>query len=393
MKIVLVIANAYGMGGTIRTVYNIAGGLAADHEVEILSLVQHRERPFFAPPQGVRLHALCPTPGWTERPRQGVLQRWREKRPTLTVAPSEQHDNAAFSARTERELRTYLRASDADVVVGTRPGINMLLAKWAPERLLTIGQEHVHLDNHKPDVRSRIAALYPRLDGMTVLTQADLRSYEDFLPVQSGWLTTMPNALPPGEYPRSTLENPIIAAAGRLTPIKQYPKLLEAFAVVARAHPNWRLRIYGGGGNESKLKAKIAELGLHNQAMVMGRTKDLTGELAKASILAVSSRAEGFGMTIIEGFSVGLPAVSFDCPHGPREIITHERDGLLVPHQDVTALAEGMLRLVENPEERRAMSAEALKSARRYDLPLITERWEKFLTERMAAKPNRANRR
>ncbi|GAB3208819.1 glycosyltransferase family 4 protein [Marinactinospora thermotolerans] len=386
MKIALIIANGYGMGGTIRTVFNIAGGLSTRHEVEIVSLVQHRTTPFFDLPEGVPIRALAPTPGWTDRPRQGLIDRWRESRPCPTVAKTEAEKNGAFNARTSHELRKFLRTTDADVVVGTRPGVNMLLARWAPPRLVTIGQEHVHLDNHKEDVRRAIQRLYPRLDGLTVLTEADKRAYEDFLPVSPGWLTTMPNALPPGEYPRSTLDNPIIAAAGRLTPIKQYPKLIDAFAIVAREHPEWRLRIYGGGGKESALKSKIAKMGLHNQVMIMGRTKDLTGELAKASILAVSSKAEGFGMTIIEGFAVGVPAVSFDCPHGPREIITHERDGLLVPHQDVDALAQSLLRLVRDREERKRMGEEALKSAARYDLSLVTERWESFLDERIAAK-------
>ncbi|GAA3760114.1 glycosyltransferase involved in cell wall biosynthesis [Spinactinospora alkalitolerans] len=386
MKIALLLANAYGMGGTIRTVFNLAGGLAERHEVEIISLINHREKPFFTVPEGVAVRALAPSREWTQRPKQPMVARWREKRACGTVPKSEQERNGAFNSRTEYELRRYLRGTDADVVVGTRPGVNMLLARWAPPGLLTIGQEHVNLDNHQHDVRDAIRRYYPRLNGLTVLTEADKRAYEEYLPGRPDWITTMPNGLPPGDYPRSTLENPIIATAGRLTPIKQYPKLLEAFAVVAEAHPEWRLRIYGGGGNEGALKAKIAELGLHNQVAIMGRTKDLTGELAKASILAVSSRTEGFGMTIIEGFSVGVPAVSFDCPHGPREIITSERDGLLVPHQDVGALASGLLRLVEDPEERRRMGEEAVRTARRYDLPLITERWEKFINERLAVK-------
>ncbi|MFC7327511.1 glycosyltransferase family 4 protein [Marinactinospora rubrisoli] len=386
MKIALVIANAYGMGGTIRTVFNLAGGMAARHDVEIVSLIQHRERPFFTVPEGVTLRTLAPSREWAARPKQSMMARWREARGCRGVPASETSRNGAFNGRTEYELRRYLRETDSDVVVGTRPGVNMLIAQWAPERLITIGQEHVHLRGHKADVRAAVRRLYPKLDGLTVLTEADRAAYQEFLPVSPDWLCTMPNALPPGEYPRSTQENPIIAAAGRLSPIKQYPKLLEAFAEVAREHPEWRLRIYGGGGNETELKDEITRLGLHNQATVMGRTKDLTGELAKASILAVSSRTEGFGMTIIEAFSVGVPVVSFDCPHGPREIITHEHDGLLVPHQDVGALAAGLLRLVRDGDERRRMAEEALRSARRYDLAPIIERWEEFLNGRLAAR-------
>ncbi|GAA1997999.1 hypothetical protein GCM10009799_26250 [Nocardiopsis rhodophaea] len=389
MKISFLIANAYGMGGTIRTVFNTAGGLAARHDVEIASLARHQEKPFFTVPEGVRLVPLAPLGtqvGGPHHTTRGLLNRWHFNRLSGVVPPAEIEQNGAFTGVAAQGLRKYLRQTDADVVVGTRPGINLLIARWAPERLLRIGQEHVNLAEHKGDVRGSIGVDYPRLDGLTVLTQADRNAYLEFLNTDPAWLRVMPNALPAAEYPRSTQENPIIVAAGRMTPIKQYPKLLDAFAMVAEKHPDWRLRIYGGGSKDGKLRKKIVEMGLSNQVTLMGRTKNLTGELAKASLLAVSSRVEGFGMTIIEGFSVGVPTVSFDCPYGPREIIDHERNGLLVPAQDVKALGAGLLRLVENRDERLRMAEEAARSAADYDISLITDQWEEFFAERRRAK-------
>ncbi|WP_449353798.1 glycosyltransferase [Allosalinactinospora lopnorensis] len=296
MKISILIANAYGMGGTIRTVFNLAGGLAERHEVEIVSLVQHAEEPFFTLPDDVTLKALLPIGRMAEgREPPGWLDQWRERRTPWTVPESELRSNKFITARTEREMRDYLRRTDADVVMGTRPGINLLLAKWAPSRLLTIGQEHTHLGNHEPDLRAAIRRRYPRLDGMAVLTEADRQRYLDFLRPPPGWLATIPNALPPGDYPRSSQENPIIAAAGRIAPVKQYPKLLKAFSMVARVHPDWRLRIYAGGRGQDNLRARIARMGLGNQVTLMGRTRDLPGELAKASLLAVSSSTRGSG--------------------------------------------------------------------------------------------------
>ena len=392
MKIAFVIANAYGLGGTVRTVYNLAEGLARRHEVEIVSLVRHKAEPFFPVPDGVRmrpLHAIGAAAGTAgggtgNGERGGLAQAWWDRRARAVVPEPERERNKSYTAPAVHGLRRYLAGTDADVVVGTRPGVNLLLSAWAPGRVLTIGQEHINLDEHTPQVRAAIARRYPRLGGMTVLTSADRAAYRDLLGADDGWLEAMPNPLPPRRLPRSTLDNPIIAAAGRLSPVKQYPKLLTAFSRVARAHPEWRLRIYGGGKGEDKLRKKIAEKGLSNQVHLMGRTKDITGELAKASLLAVSSRVEGFGMTIIEGFSVGVPAVSFDCPYGPREIIDHEGDGLLVPAQDTEALGEALLRLVEDREARERMGRQALVSAERYALDGIVERWEAFLERRLA---------
>ncbi|WP_017601618.1 glycosyltransferase family 4 protein [Nocardiopsis lucentensis] len=389
MKIAFLIANGYAMGGTIRTVYNLAEGLSAHHEVEIVSLVRHTDTPFFPLPEGVGLRALSTT-GVAEKtfhrlPGPASL-RYRERTISRLVTGTEAKRANFFTARSLSALRRYLRETRADVVIGTRPGLNLLLSQWAPDRVLAIGQEHVNLGNHSDELREAVTRHYPRLDGMTVLTEADRSAYRDLLDAAPEWLAAVPNPLPARDYPRSTQDNPIIVGAGRMAPVKQYPKLMEAFAVVAHKHPEWRLRIYGGGKLDKKLRKKIVELGLSNQVTLMGRTKDLTGELAKASLLAVSSRVEGFGMTIIEGFSVGVPAVSFDCPHGPGEIIEDGRNGLLVPDQDVDALAAGLLRLVEDRDERLRMGEEAVRSAASYAMEPVIERWNAFLAERLAAK-------
>ncbi|MEV2278554.1 glycosyltransferase family 4 protein [Nocardiopsis sp. NPDC049922] len=390
MKIAFLIANGYGMGGTIRTVFNLAEGLSAHHEVEIVSLVRHTDSPFFSVPDRVGLSALSTVGKAAEqepRPSRGLGELLLNQRAItrLVTAPEAGRENL-FTARSVAALRRYLRRTNADVVVGTRPGLNLLLSRWAPERVLAIGQEHVNLEDHDERLRAAIADAYPRLDGMTVLTGADRAAYRGLLGADPDWLSAMPNPLPTRDYPRSTQDNPIIVGAGRMAPVKQYPKLMEAFAVVARKHPEWRLRIYGGGKLDKRLREKILELGLSNQVTLMGRTKDITGELAKASLLAVSSRVEGFGMTIIEGFSVGVPAVSFDCPHGPGEIIEHGRNGLLVPDQDVDALAAGLLRLVEDRDERLRMGAAAVEAAASYAMEPVVERWNAFLSARSAAK-------
>ncbi|KOX23862.1 glycosyltransferase family 4 protein [Nocardiopsis sp. NRRL B-16309] len=389
MKIAFLIANGYGMGGTVRTVYNLAEGLSERHEVEIVSLVRHREEPFFAVPDGVGLRGLTRTGAGRGNPptRLGrVSDRVSRRRTAALLGGREARRENFYTPAAMAALRRYLKGTDADVVVGTRPGINLLLARWAPRRVLAIGQEHVNLADHSDELRGLIARGYPRLDGMTVLTEADRDAYRVLLDADPDWLTAMPNPLPDRDYPRSTQDNPIIVGAGRMAPVKQYPKLVQAFSVVAGKHPEWRLRIYGGGTKDSALRRRIVDLGLSNQVTLMGRVEDLTGELAKASILAVSSRVEGFGMTIIEGFSVGVPAVSFDCPHGPREIIEDGRDGLLVPDQDVDALAAAMLRLVEDRDERVRMGREAVRSAGRYAIGPIVERWERLIEERSAGR-------
>jgi len=101
--------------------------------------------------------------------------------------------------------------------------------------------------------------------------------------------------------------------------------------------------------------------------------------LAGGSIFVLSSRTEGFGMVIIEAMSKGLPVISFDCPSGPAEIITHDQDGLLVPNGDVGALARALDELMGDDGARHRLGTAALTTSERYDLDIIGWRWDELI--------------
>jgi glycosyltransferase involved in cell wall biosynthesis len=97
--------------------------------------------------------------------------------------------------------------------------------------------------------------------------------------------------------------------------------------------------------------------------------------MTKHSLFVLSSRFEGFGLVLVEAMTCGLPVVSFDCPHGPRDIIAHGKDGLLVPNGDIHALAEAMVRLMEHAELRQQMGVQGQKDVQRYAIDTVMARW------------------
>jgi glycosyltransferase involved in cell wall biosynthesis len=177
---------------------------------------------------------------------------------------------------------------------------------------------------------------------------------------------------------------PVVVAAGRLAEAKRYEDLIRAFATVSAARPDWCLKLYGSGEQRDALAALITELGLGKNVTLMGPVAPLEPELAKASLLAVTSSMESFGMTIVEGMRAGLPVVATDCPLGPREIVRDGVNGLLVPPRDTGAIAAALLSLIEDDSRRREMGRAALASAERYDPAVIADRHLRLFRELLA---------
>jgi glycosyltransferase involved in cell wall biosynthesis len=377
MKISFLIHNAYGIGGTITTTFNLAGALAERHDVEIVSALRHRERPnLFLDPR-VRLRALVDLRKEADDPLH--------RRPAKVFPPAE-YRHHQYSELTDRRIGECLEELDADVVIGTRPGLNVHIARQAPQHVLRVGQEHLTLDNHSPRLRTALRRAYRRLDVITTVTEADAAAYRRKMWLPGVHVEALPNSVPDPGLPPADSTAKVVIAAGRLVPVKRYDLLIEAFAQVAAAHPDWQLRIYGKGEEQANLRRLIERLGLWNNVFLMGAATPMEAEWAKGSIGAAASDFEPFGMTIVEAMRCGLPVVSTDCPYGPGEIIEDGTDGRLVPVGDRDALAAALLELVGDDERRRRMSRAALDNARRFAPGPVVAQAERLLETAAAAR-------
>lgn len=371
MRIAFLLNNAYAIGGTTRTTFNLAASLAERHDVRLVSVFRHRAAPLLEAPPEVPLTALVDR-------RQGTADMAdpRTRQPGVHF-PAGDSRASLYHRLAEQRIIDWLAETDADAVISTRTGLNVLLARFGPRDALRIGQEHLTHDTHPHRLRRELQRWYPHLDALVTMTRADARAHRTGLRLPYEMIEAIPNSVPATTLPPADCTAKVVVAAGRLTRVKRYHMLIEAFARISAQRPDWTLRIYGGGPEKDRLAADIDRRGLHDRVRLMGAVTPLDPEWANGSIAAVTSAQESFGMTITEAMRCGLPVVSTDCPHGPREIIRDGVDGLLVPRDDVHAYSAALLRLMDDQQLRTRMGAAARErvasafapqdAARRYD--------------------------
>ena len=211
-----------------------------------------------------------------------------------------------------------------------------------------------------------VARFYPWADYVVGVSEGvvdDLAQYADvgpekmrvvFNPIVSTDLLEKSRA--PVEHPWfADGAPPVLVAAGRLRPQKDFPTLFAAFARVVAERPA-RLLVLGEGPERARLESLVDELGLKGTVELPGATDNPYAFMSRAAAFVLSSRWEGLPTVLVEALACGAPVVSTDCPSGPREILAGGSYGRLVPVGDVDALARGLIaalagEIVRPPEE------------------------------------------
>lgn len=211
-----------------------------------------------------------------------------------------------------------------------------------------------------------------RFDKFVVLTNED-RGYWGKLPN----ICVIPNAAMFVADRYSDVSNKRVIAVGRLDYQKGFDRLINAWEIVHKSgkYNGWRLDIFGQGEWKEMLQRMINEKGLNSSAFINKPTKNIGEEYADSAMLVMSSNYEGFPMVMIEAMACGLPVVAFDFKCGPKDIISDGKNGLIIRNGDIGALAEGMMRLMEDTENRKRMSQNARKIVDTYSEKAVMDKW------------------
>ncbi len=173
----------------------------------------------------------------------------------------------------------------------------------------------------------------------------------------------------------STVSEKKVIVVGSHSYNKGYDILLQSWQIVNTKYPDWQLEIFGKY-DASKTYIKMAHhLKLNTSITFFNPVPNIIEKYQKSSIMVLPSRSEGFGMVLIEAMACGVPCVSFNCPHGPSDIIRDGVDGFLVAPEDGKALANKIIHLIENYEIRKKMGIAAHQNVRRYMTENILPQW------------------
>lgn len=375
-KICFIISNYNNGGGTERVTSQIANGLVnRGFDVSILSIGQGNSPVFWTDPRVTLFEMNDP-----------VLFRGNHYNDIGGVSGIIYRFYLHMKARVSNfSLIKNLKNKLLDIKPDTVIVVDVSLYRYLfplQKRLnfKTVAWEHFCLDMYNgsgTNFSRFLATKYA--EKVIVLSDNDLESYKAKYPNCTN-LQRIYNPIAFDISDEININNKIVIAAGRLTHQKGFDMLIKAWSYVEKKEADWELRIYGTGEEEENLHDQIRTNGLTN-VKLCGYTAHLDEELNKGSIFAFSSRYEGWGLVLIEALAKGLPCVSFDCKHGPAEILDDEVNGFLVEPDNIDVFADKLLCLMQNKELRERFSNNCQKDLGRFDPEVIASQWESLLNK------------
>lgn len=216
-----------------------------------------------------------------------------------------------------------------------------------------------------------------RFDKFVVLTNEDKGYWGDLSNIE-----VIPNAAMNMGGHFSDVSAHRVIAVGRLDYQKGFDRLIQAWKLIQERDEfkDWHLDIFGQGEWHDMLQKMISDFGLEQTARINQPTNRIGNEYAHSSLIVMTSNYEGFGMVLVEAMACGVPAIAFDCKCGPKDIIRHGENGLLVANGDIQGLAGAMMKLMGDDALRQRMAGHAKAVVDAYSEEAVMDKWIRLFT-------------
>ena len=273
------------------------------------------------------------------------------------------------------KLYKYLSTHNFDFILGIGTYANVVLGILPKTYGKRVGCEHNSFDCVSFIWKMLRKISYNKLDATIVLTNEDLFKMKQL----NTCSFVIPNSIFLPEQ-KSSLNNKTILAIGKLYPQKGFDIMLHVFSSFAKINRDWNLVIVGDGQDKKNLLRMIEVLDLEDRIKIMPPTNNVSKYYLSSSIYLMTSRFEGLPMVLLEAQSYGLPIISFDCKTGPKEVVSDNYNGYLLPEGEMDRMVDCMLKLCGDDKLRHLMGERAAKDASRFSPEKVYMLWDKLFT-------------
>jgi glycosyltransferase involved in cell wall biosynthesis len=278
-------------------------------------------------------------------------------------------------------LRSYLNQNNFDYIIDfrfrTKPLQELIIARFV-YKSKTIFTVHSYLIDHYMSNWSWLTRLmYNQSHALVAIT-----NQMNELITKKHQLNNLVTIYNPISFDEIDLKKDVpneldyqyIIAVGQFeNPIKQFPQLVETYAKSNLPSQNMHLVILGDG-DKVTLQKPISDNNLVQKVHLLGYQENPFQYISKAKFLVLCSQNEGMPNVILESLACETPVIAFDCPSGPREVITHD-NGILVENQNWEALKLAMENLIINKNLYLHCKSNARKSINTFEINTIGQQW------------------
>ena len=374
MKKITFLLSHLGYSGITSSVATLANALSEKYEVEIISVYRLYSEPVYDLNENIKVTYVS-----NEKPNKMEMKHYLKQKNFKMYFKGFSH---RVSTGFIRYIKTpsIIKKCDADIIISTNTIYNKFISKYANKSAKKIAWEHFHHNGKKSYIKKLIKSC-EKIDYLVCVSNELKESYEKYLP---GKVFYIPNVLEEMPNKLSKLDSNNIVSVGKLTKEKSFDDLLRIFKKISNKNTDWKLNIIGDGLEKSNLLKLTEELKLDNKVVFHGyQDKEYIKEIMlNSSIYVMTSTSEGFGISLIEAMSYGVPCVSYTSARGATEIIDDKINGFLIDNRDEEEMINKVNELINDKLLRNKIGKAARKKSKEYYYENVVVNWNKLFNKR-----------
>lgn len=366
MKKIVILMLHLRYGGIEKQTILFANELCKKYNVEIISVYSMNEKPAYEVNKKIKIKYLI-----DDAPNRDKFKK--ELKSGHLLKTLKEGNKAVKILNDKKKLMIQeIKNLNCDFVLSTRIEFAELLSKYAPKNVITMTQEHNHIDANR--YINRVKKSFRNLDYLVVLGPGSNKNYSNWLKDNKKIkIVEIPNMVETISKEKSNLKGNTLIAVGRMHKVKAFDDLIKVFIEVRKEIKDAKLNLIGSGEEYEKLKKLTKGLDVNMPGMVT--SDEVKKYMLESDIYVMTSLSECFPMVLLEASSVGLPLVSFDVPVGPKAIINDSENGYLIQDRNINEMAKKIIYLLKNREVMNKMGCNSYNDAKKYLKENVMKKW------------------